>query len=52
MTQPDIGVSRRLALALLFSVTARPALAAGDDFAGFLQTLWPEAQSGGAPGDL
>ena len=39
--------SRRLVLAMLASLPARPALAASGDFAGFLQSLWPEAQAQG-----
>ena len=59
MTQPDAEMrrlaekgaaglaSRRLALAMLASLTALPAVAAPGDFAGFLQSLWPQAQAQG-----
>ena len=40
-------VSRRVALGMLASLPAFPALAADGDFAGFLQSLWPEAQAQG-----
>ena len=39
--------SRRLVLAMIASLPVLPALAGPGDFAGFLQSLWPEAQAQG-----